>query len=223
MDDNLYILAQSIFYWLNYNSTVTKSNLLLESSVRFPLVECLERRIGAKVELEADHRYFEGLKVDFRYTLSSKEHYIELKFLHDYSNNPQERKRYFDDLVRLALLGDENFFILCGNREYLENRIKQYLPPITSKEDILKERTPKETMFPKWFSFFDISSTQMFCPIDFWGYVGSTKHEKDKDRQIPVSLKIIKTTLVAKQNDESKGSQVVYIWKVEGQHIKACN
>ena len=213
MDDNLYILAQSIFYWLNYNSTVTKSNLLLESSVRFPLVECLERRIGAIVELEADHEVFDGLKVDFRYTLSNKDHYIELKFLHDYSNNPQERKRYFDDLVRLALLGDENFFILCGNWEYLENRVKQFLPSVTSPKDMQKERRPQETVFPKWLSFNDINETQTFCPTDFWRYVGSTKHEKDKDRQIPEALKQIRTKLVAKQND-NKSSQVVYIWRI---------
>ena len=216
MDNNIYLIAQSIFYWLNYNKTVSKSNLLLESSVRFPLVECLERRLGALVKLEADHDKYEGLKIDFRYNLYGKNHYIELKFLHDYSNNSQEQKRYFDDLVRLAVLEGDNYFILCGSRKYLENRIKQYLPDVKDPRDMLKERKASATIYPEWFMFKDIDTIQHFSPANYWSYVGSKKHEGDEDRKIPDTLKEIETKLIAKQDDESKGSQVVYIWQVKG-------
>lgn len=221
MDDKALILAQSIFYWLNYNNTVSKTYILLESSVRFPLAECLERRIGAKVELEVDHLLYSGLKVDFRYTLNNKSHYIELKFLHDYSNSTQEQKRYFDDLVRLAILGGNNYFILCGSREYLENRIKRYLPAVKSPDEIQKPRTPKDTVYPHWLNFIDINSDHRFIPTEFYNYVGSQKHETDAERQIPSWMSEIRTVLIAKQDDESKGSQVVYVWKVEGIFVKA--
>ena len=207
-------IAQSIYYWLNYNNTVSKSNILIESSIRFPLAECVERRIGSKVDLEVDHKLFDGLKVDFYYK-DYKEHYIELKYLHDYSNNAQERKRFFDDLIRLAALDGDNYFILCGSREYLENRIKRYLPPIKNPNDMSAKREAKETDFPKWLAFDNLYEPQTFCPKDFWDYVGGSKRQNDADRKIPDNIKEVRTILVAKQDDESKGSQVVYIWEVK--------
>lgn len=213
---NIYLenLAQSIYYWLNYNNTVSKSSILIESSVRYPLAECIERRIGTKVDLEVDHKVFDGLKVDFYYKYH-KEHYIELKYLHDYSNNAHERKRYFDDLIRLATLEGENYFILCGSREYLENRIKRFLPPIKNPKDMSEKREAKETDFPKWLAFDKLYEPQTFCPTDFWDYVGGTKSQNDSDRKIPNTIKAVRTLLVAKQDDEDKGSQVVYIWEVK--------
>ena len=77
------------------------------------------------------------------------------------------------------------------------------------------------TVYPHWLNFNDINSDHRFIPTEFFNYVGSKKHEKDEERQIPSWMSEIRTVLIAKQDDESKGSQVVYVWKVEGIFVKA--
>lgn len=51
-------LASAIHHRLSYVSLCTNSNLLAESSVRYPFVEFLERKYGATVQLEKQHDVF---------------------------------------------------------------------------------------------------------------------------------------------------------------------
>lgn len=212
------LISQSIFYWLNYNNTVSMSDILVESSIRFPLAECLERRIKAQVQLEVEHPVFTGLRIDFLFEEGGAKHYIELKYLHEYSDRSDEQKRFFDDIVRLAVLEGSNFFILCGNRELYETRIKKYsLPP---KKGQIPEnngaiiRPAEETIYPKWLPLDNFDDPQKFKPHDYYTYIGGKKCEHKEDRQIKDSLEI-QTRLIAKQDDANRGSQVVYIWEVK--------
>ncbi len=104
-------LARSIYYWLNYVETVSKSQLLLESSVRYPLAEYIERQVRAIVSLEVPHPLFSGHNLDFVYKKDKNQRNIELKYLHEYSNDTNERQRIFNDLIRLAVLKDNGYFI----------------------------------------------------------------------------------------------------------------
>ena len=45
-------LANAIYYWLNYQHSISRSDILLESSVRYPLVEFVERQLQIEVKLE---------------------------------------------------------------------------------------------------------------------------------------------------------------------------
>ena len=110
--------ARSLFHWLNYHSSVSRSDILLESAIRFPLTEFIEQRCQVPVQLEFKHPEFDRLRIDFVYTVSNQKRNIEVKFLHDYSNREAEFKRNFDDWVRLALLDGFNYFILCGSWGY---------------------------------------------------------------------------------------------------------
>lgn len=218
-------IAETVFYWLNYHYIVSKSNVLIESSIRFPLTEYIERRLGKKVVLEAEHPVFQGLHYDFNYKIGNIQRNIELKYLHDYSDREAEYKRYFDDIVRLAVLEGKNYFILCGERDLYDNKImKEYTPiekddkgsiPVDGGSVVRFTIDPKKDRdFSRLLPLNNVGDIVSFCPFDFWPYVGGKDNIDKSNRQIPSTLMQIQTKLITKQNDESIGSLVVYIWEV---------
>lgn len=211
-------LAKSIYHWLNYQKSVSRSDVLLESAIRFPLAEFIERRLKATVDLESSHPVFDRLRVDFSYVIDKRRN-VEVKFLHDYSDREAEFKRFFDDLVRLALLDGINYFILCGSRDLYRDKI------LKERKHIEINRIPQDSderpiedladnKFKKILAFSQLGSETVFNPFDFYNYIGS--HNKN-DRVIPDALNKVNVCLVAKEDDENDGSQVVYIWKVTRQ------
>lgn len=209
-------LARSIYYWLNYHSSVSSSNTLLESAVRFPLVEFIERRCGETVSLECGHPDFDRLRIDFSYTISNIKRNIELKYLHDYTDRNDEFKRFFDDLVRLALLEENvNYFILCGSWDLYHTKI------LKERKTIEKGKIPAEgedrpvvdNKFNKILPLGEIGEEVVFNPRALYDYIGFEKNKSE--RKIPEKLKTITVKMVAKADDEINGSQVVYIWRVK--------
>lgn len=209
-------LAKCIFYWLNYHSSVSNSDVLLESAVRFPLAEFIERRLQVPVELESRHPDYDRLRVDFCYYVNGLKRNIELKFLHDYSDREAEFKRFFDDLVRLALLEGTNYFILCGSQSLYHSKILK--EQITFQEKRIPsdgEQRPLETSkFEAIMPLEKKGSYIDFNPHELYGYIGDAKKENNPNRQIPEVLQAIRVQLVAKEDTDVEGSQVVYIWKV---------
>lgn len=209
-------LAKCIFYWLNYHSSVSCSDVLLESAVRFPLAEFIERRLQVPVELETRHPDYDRLRVDFCYCVNGLKRNIELKFLHDYSDREAEFKRFFDDLVRLALLDGTNYFILCGSQSLYHSKILKeqiYFPEKripTNWEQRSLERSRFEAIMPLKTKGDYID----FNPHELYEYIGDVKKENTSNRQIPKVLQTIRVQLVAKEDTDVEGSQVVYIWKI---------
>lgn len=213
-------LARSIYYWLNYHSSVSNSDTLLESAVRFPLVEFIERRCGESVKLECSHPDFDRLRIDFSYTVSEKTRNVELKFLHDYSNRNDEFKRFFDDLVRLALLdGCINYFIICGGWDLYHKKILKELKPVVKGKIPAEgeERPIDDNKFDSILPLKEIGEEVVFEPLAMFNYLGGEKNKDKPERQIPDRLKMVNVKLVAKADDEINGSQVVYIWRVSKQ------
>lgn len=209
-------LAKSIFYWLNYHSSVSSSDVLLESAVRFPLAEFIERRLQAPVELETRHPDFDRLRVDFCYEYNGEKRNIELKFLHDYSDREAEFKRFFDDIVRLALLDGTNYFILCGSQSLYHSKILKEQVVFQGKHIPADgERRPSEqSKFEAILPLDKKGSVVVFHPHNMYGYIGDVKNENKQNRQIPEELQTVHVKLVAKEDTEVEGSQVVYIWKI---------
>lgn len=211
-------LARCIYFWLNYHSTVSKSDTLLESAVRFPLVEYIERRCGEQVKLEVGHPDFDRLRIDFSYAVSGITRNIELKYLHDYSDRDDEFKRFFDDLVRLAILeGSINYFILCGSWDLYHKKILKDLRPVTKGHipNDSQERPIYDNKFKDILPLNEIGEEISFEPNAFFGYVGGKKNDVKPERQIPIRINAINVKMVAKADDMTNGSQVVYIWRVK--------
>jgi hypothetical protein len=134
-------LGEAIYSWLNYISYISDSNVLAESSIRYPLAEFIERRLHRPVTLEFYHPcvpqperghkkcidfVFSKLENDndientFENKIGEERVYIELKYINEDFQYSNEKQRVFNDLVRLALVSSETndcYFILCGGNE----------------------------------------------------------------------------------------------------------
>lgn len=204
-------LAQSIYHWLNYVDTVSKSQLLLESSVRYPLAEYIERQVQAKVSLEDPHPRFDGHFLDFVYKKNKSLRNIELKFLHEFSNDTNERQRIFNDLIRLAVLKAKGFFILCGNK-FDFNNIIAYTPGTLDGKNMPDGRivrTRRRNDFSKWLPLEYSKDPITFQIASFPKYIHRFENYYGF---FPEELDNVKVQLAAKCDRE--GSQVVYIWRV---------
>ena len=177
---------------------------MLESAIRFPLAEFIERRCKVLVDLEAHHPDFDRLRMDFSYLLEKQKRHIEVKFLHDYSNREAEFKRFFDDLVRLALLDGINYFILCGPRELYHDK------SLKKRRQIEKNKIPQdgderpvevavEYNFEEILPLYNLGDDVDFNPFEYYNYIGTRDIQ---NRQIPDRLNNVHVRLVAKEDDE---------------------
>lgn len=210
-------VAKCIFYWLNYNSSVSRSQQLIESSIRFPLVECIER-LGKSVKLEVPHPYFEGHKLDFQIIDGESTSSIELKFLNPQTADKGERSRYLADLIRLASIdkeGSTNYFIVCGSTYNYKQLFKVAPFEITNKlipdnSVDRKEKVPKNIDFANWLPTSDLEEEKQFIPAQYDKY-SSWFHEKYKNNlpEYTISVK-----LIAKEEIINSG-YIVLIWNVK--------
>ncbi len=205
------LLARSIFHWLNYVETVSKSQLLLESSVRYPLAEYIERQVQAEVTLEEPHPRFDGHFLDFVYKKNKRLRNIELKFLHEYSNDTNERQRIFNDLIRLSVLKDKGYFILCGNKVDFNNIIA-YTPEVIDGKNMPDGRvvrSKRRNDFSKWLPLEYNKEPLSFQTASFPRYI---QRFSNYYNSFPDELEVVNVQLAAKCDRDA--SQVVYIWRV---------
>jgi len=223
-------LAMAIGHWMNYLHSVSSTLLLIESSIRFPLVEFFERRANAAITLEKPHPSLKRKRVDFYFEIPKTinghingciDGYIEMKYIKGATRTKEEKQRIFNDLVRLALINGEdqfNIFIAVGAREdFIANFIS-----IKNKYKVVQDRQKPNNrpqgVYSKWFSFkqgtakqFNAQGTLYWKPF--------LQEYKDLNSDEIGSLNI-QTTLIASTyktgyKTGQNGSNVVCIWKVE--------
>ena len=203
-------LANAIYYWLNYQHSISRSDILLESSVRYPLVEFVERQLQIEVKLEKLYNDLGKRRVDFSFPIRGKDCNIELKFLSKYTSSDNQHQLIFNDLMRLSILEGDSFFILCGKLEHFQKKFK-YMPIKAEPGNIpgtdYSQKEP-DTEFAEWFPFdsyrpkiLNVSELQRLASF-----------EADY-RAIHDQVKVIKVELVACSDNQCP--QVVYVWKVE--------
>ena len=206
------------------------------------MAEFFERKQKADVSLE---QTMEGLKYkryDFFYQLAAKTSknkldgqlsygesqektngYIEVKLLKEATSTKQEIKRFFADLVRLAIAkGVNNYFILFGDRKCLSPNFKHFGDKKKIKA-MMKDRLSGKTkeykpfsIYSKWFAF-EINKEQVFDIDDFKAQKTffCNSHCYDNGDPIKIDGMKIQTKLMAvAPQDDAISPQVVYIWKV---------
>lgn len=124
-------IAETTYHWLCYMHTSSDTNILAESSIRYPFVECLERMGYNNIHLEALHPEFENRKMDVfcgNVERDTKKGipgdtavlYAEFKFVKSYTRDKKEQQRIFNDIMRLYALKSKSpnthcYFIICGD------------------------------------------------------------------------------------------------------------
>jgi len=207
--DEITRLANAIFYWLNYQHSVSRSDILLESSVRYPLVEYIERQLQIEVKLEKLYDDLGKRRVDFSFDFRGNGCNIELKFLSKYTSSDIQHQFIFNDLLRLSILKGVNYFVLCGSSEHFLRRFK-YAPVKIEKGKVpdtnYSERLPN-TEFAEWFPFESQNPKRLILTdlkrLDCFEKSYGIIHDR---------IKSLEVELVACSDNQCP--QVVYVWKV---------
>lgn len=222
-------LANAIFHWMNYVCSCGNANIIEEHSIRYPLAEFFERKHKAEVSLEQSVKDLKKKRYDFFYRLSSGENnkelqgFIEVKLLKDKTSSEQEINRFFADLVRLAIAeGDNNYFILFGDRKCLSPHFKHFGDKSKCKE-LAKLRLsgkPEEyepfSIYSEWFALeinkqWEFNADNYQSQKDFF----CKSHCDENDNPINIDGMKVQTKLMAVvPNSDFTSPQVVYIWKV---------
>lgn len=131
IENNIVRVAESTYHWLCYVHNSTDTNVLAESSIRYPFVECLERLGYDNIHLEALHPEFSNRRMDvFCGNVTAETNtgiindklifYAEFKFVKSYTRDKSERQRIFNDIMRLYAIKVRShhshcYFIICGD------------------------------------------------------------------------------------------------------------
>lgn len=135
-------LAKSVYYWLNYINSVSRTELLLESSLRYPISEFTERRLHQTCFLEIQHPHFETRPMDFVWLNDfSPEAFDSKKFCNNAfimeckcaaygMNNQEHRQDIFDDLCRLYFVLHDcpearALFMMAGEKEPFKKQFEK--------------------------------------------------------------------------------------------------
>ncbi len=125
-DIELAKMSHAVNLRLSYFVTISYANILAESSIRYPVVEYLERRLSyTKLKLEYDHPVFKRKKCDLYVEKNIDRIVFEFKYVRD--NTSSLFQDYFDDILRLHYLhakGIQSLFVVCGDPMNFNNQFR---------------------------------------------------------------------------------------------------
>ncbi|MBO5423067.1 MAG: hypothetical protein J6A06_04680 [Fibrobacteraceae bacterium] len=104
--------------WFSYHVAVNRELILEEKSIKYPIADYLAQYTGdIKFEKKIDAFYDRDFDLYFR--VNGKDYVFEFKFARDnYTGNPDEIQRVFNDLIRLNTVSDnmECYFMMIGEK-----------------------------------------------------------------------------------------------------------
>lgn len=216
------LIGQSVLLWCSYLRNNTCTEILSESSLRFPIIECLERRTQAQdINIEHLHPSFKMRRMDMVWNMNESYYALELKYLKDYLS-AEKVQLIYNDVFRLSyscLDGYESYLLICGRKDDFKsafkkskryNRIKiaALNKPKSSTSNSLNDVFSIKKKSPvKQISFNNESHKEYkeFCETYKW---------KDNERILdPLS---IRTELIYLSKDsENAITHTVAIWKIK--------
>ena len=120
-------IANVVHSWMGYLYEVSEvKHLAAESSLKYPIVGLLERKVAiTNIELEIEHPSFSLKRVDFYWEGNSTKNYMEMKYIRD---SKVDIQKILNDVFRLALIDDKDaqkYFLACGRamnfQKYFQN------------------------------------------------------------------------------------------------------
>ena len=185
-------VAKAIHHNLSYLQTVAITDLLAESCFRNPAIEYLERKAGIPfISMEYRHPVFKSKRIDLAWTggviksddrsvdtttnntkregTLEPDSFLEMKYVKSETANGSEIQRYFNDILRLAILCSDYdvysnkdfrcFFIASGSglnwqtcfQSFVNSERSDVITPIASGQSRPLEVIESE--YNNWFSF----------------------------------------------------------------------
>lgn len=171
-DYELKLMADIILHNLSYLKGVSRTSVLSESAIKYPLIEYAERRLNvSKVLLEYSHPIYKYRRCDMyiEHNVSEnpediKSSVLEFKYIRENTHN--EFQSYFDDLIRLRNIIETNrkaYFVVCGETILFNNQFRNYKK---AQSICLPDKKPRPSgPFSKCLSF-SIKSTRKEIDTD---------------------------------------------------------
>lgn len=149
--------------WFSYHVAVNRELILEEKSIKYPIADYLAQYTG-DIKFEKKIDAFYDRDFDLYFHINDEDVFFEFKFARDnYTGNPKEIQRVFNDLVRLstvATAGNKCYFMMIGEKtKFIKNFVmlgkKQNLPTEEGKPSIIPAnasqavsgKNPYEKMF----------------------------------------------------------------------------
>ena len=231
-DYNFGLIANTINLNLSYLNSVSSSVNILESSLQYPMLECMERRIKFKnVELEYNHPTFNQKRCDlFWVDKEDNKFLLEMKYIKQ--GNPDE-VLILTDIIRQYFAHKEGYytyFLLCS-RHTEQTRQNSLLSEVEiSEAEVTLETILNATIstngqskihnysYNNWLSS-DVENKEVCFTIDLShkAYKDiTTKYDFNNPRQSFPNEISLKTRLVVltQQTGNSPLTHQVGIWEI---------
>ncbi len=104
--------------WFSYHVAVNRELILEEKSIKYPIADYLAQYTG-DIKFEKKIEAFYDRDFDLYFHVNGKDYVFEFKFARDnYTGNPDEIQRVFNDLIRLNTVSDnmECYFMMIGEK-----------------------------------------------------------------------------------------------------------
>ncbi len=203
--NDLAVIANTVSLNLSYLNSISSSINILESSLQYPLLECMERRLKyPKISLEHKHPAFESKRCDLFWEDESGEKYLmEMKYD---KNGKINKDIVLTDIIRLYFAKEEGynaFFLLCTMFSNLSSQSFLYPTSCNTSTDVLnvtmkpqnKKGTVAHSQLKEWLSkgIKNIELRQSDCRA-YENFAGSYKLI-DKNKSLPETIQF-KTKLI---------------------------
>lgn len=217
----IYQLANTMMFWLNYISSVGRSYVINEGSIKFPITEYLEHCDSLKINLEYSHPIFNSRRIDLLVEDNKKnnKYAFEFKFIRNgNTRTSNEKQRIFNDLLRLKCFDAEHkYFIIFGTQLEFNSDFQSIIIK-DKKNDYIKERSNNQGtniiepqgFYTNWFNF-DFSEKEFNLANHNEYYM------KFKEDYSEIDVKSIKTKLVYLSNSNPTSTNNIFkvgIWEV---------
>ena len=230
--------SQAVFHWLCYIQMASRCNILAESSIKYPFVECLERMGYEKIHLEARHPIFLSRYMDlFCGNITDEEHiaildddakvYVEFKYVRTDTRERKEQQRIFDDVLRLYQVKHKHpdtfcYFIITGDTVTFESCFRSIKKPAQTKSTIEEtpfnqspERPIAQGIYSEWFSF-NIDVNQGYKEITLHNNTYFQEFLKKYKKCSLSDTDIVKTHLLSNclEQDRDLYPQALALWEI---------
>ncbi|MGH1388119.1 hypothetical protein [Kordia sp.] len=229
---NFYSLINSVSYWLCFQEKIGRKFMISESSLKYPIADFFTNHHFSveNINLEYNHPIFKNRKIDIVLKEQNKLKTIfELKIASYSTSLKKEKKRIFNDLMRLFVLSKNHnvntYFIISGDyQEFLiffrsiEGKKKEI-----EKTNLDNKVKKPSGYYTKWFSFNkneetiinikDETKDEYRIVYDDFYKDYEIKKEIDFEKILPNEIKT-KCIDISPMSNESPLPYLTAIWKV---------
>lgn len=230
--------SQAVFHWLCYIQMVSRCNILAESSIKYPFVECLKRMGYEKIHLEARHPIFLSRYMDlFCGNVKDEDHiaildeeakiYVEFKYVRSGTRKKKEQQRIFDDILRLYQVKLNHpktfcYFIITGDTVTFESCFRSIKEPAQTESTIKEnpysqslDRPIAQGIYSNWFSF-NMDVNKGYKEITLHGNTFFQEFLKNYEKCSLSDTNIVKTHLLSNclEKDRDLYPQALALWEI---------